>query len=414
MLNPTKCEFGVKEIDFLGHQINHNGVAPLPQKVTTVMEFPQPKTAQSLREFIGMVNFYHRFIPQVADKLRPLYAAILPQKRDLVWTVEQDTAFQECKKALAAAILLHHPCTNAPISLTTDASDAAAGAVLAQYVDGQWQPLAFFSKKFRPPETRYSAFDRELLAMYLAVRHFRYFLEGRQFVIFTDHKPLTFALNRTSEPWSARQQRHLSAISEFTTNIRHVSGKENVVADALSRAVVSSYTAQPAQIDYTALAATQETDPDLQQLQKNANGLQLQRVQIADTSLWCDMSTNQPRPLVPKEWRRHVFHTLHDLAHPSVRATRKLIAQRFVWFGMNKDIAVWSRACNRCQLTKVHKHTVAPLGTFMPPTQRFQHVHVDIVGPLPYSKGYNYLFTAVDRFTHWPEAIPMTDMSTTS
>ena len=180
----------VSEINFFSHRINHNGVSPLPQKVTSVIELPQPKTAQSLREFIGMVNFYHRFIPQVADKLRPLYATIQPQKRDLLWIAEQDTAFQECKKALAVATLLHHPCTNAPISFTTDASDTAAGAVFEQYVDGQWQPLAFFSKKFRLPETRYSSFDRKLLAMYLAVRHFRYFLEGWQFVYFTDHKPL--------------------------------------------------------------------------------------------------------------------------------------------------------------------------------------------------------------------------------
>ena len=95
-------------------------------------------------------------------------------------------------------------------------------------------PLAFFSKKLRQPEKKYSAFDRELLALYLGVRHFRYFLEGRKFIAFTDHKPLTFSMAKASEPWSARQQRQLSYVSEFTTDIRHIHGKDNTVVDTLS------------------------------------------------------------------------------------------------------------------------------------------------------------------------------------
>ena len=143
-----------------------------------------------------MVNFYHYFIPQVADKLCPLYAAILPQKYNLV---EQDTAFQECKKVLAAAILLHHSCTNAPISLTTDTSDTAAGAVLAQYVDSQWQPLAFFSKKFRPPKNMVQCIQLGTTGNIPCMWYFQYFLEGQQFIIFIDHKPLTFALKQQQQ-----------------------------------------------------------------------------------------------------------------------------------------------------------------------------------------------------------------------
>jgi hypothetical protein len=101
--------------------------------------------------------------------------------------------------------------------------------------DNGWQPLSFFSAKLSPTEARYSAFDRELLAAYLAVRYFRFLLEAREFHILTDHKPLTYALHRVSEPWSARQQRQLSYLAEFTADMRHVAGKDNVVADALSR-----------------------------------------------------------------------------------------------------------------------------------------------------------------------------------
>ena len=136
--------------------------------------------------------------------------------------------------------MLSHSVVDSPISLTTDVSNIAIGAVLEQRVGQVWKPLAFFSKQLRTPELTYSTFDRELLALYLSIRHFRFMLEGRTFIAFTDNKPLTFALAKASEPWSARQQRHLAAISEFTKDIRHISGKTNVVADALSRTIISA------------------------------------------------------------------------------------------------------------------------------------------------------------------------------
>ena len=109
------------------------------------------------------------------------------------------------------------------------------GAVFQQLVWGTWAPLAFYSKKLYSAETGYSTFDRELLAAFAAVKHFRFMLEGRDFTLFTDHKPLTFALFRVSPPWSARQQRHLSYLSEFTSGLVHLPGLQKVVADALSR-----------------------------------------------------------------------------------------------------------------------------------------------------------------------------------
>ena len=140
-------------------------------------------------------------------------------------------AFNATKQALADATMLAHPQHDAPIALSVDASDMAVGGVLKQLVSDTWQPLAFFSCMLRPPETKYSAFNRELLGVYLGVRHFRFFLEGRPFTIFTDHKPLTFAMARMTDPWSAWQQRHLAYISEFSTDIQHVVGKNNAVAD---------------------------------------------------------------------------------------------------------------------------------------------------------------------------------------
>ena len=112
-------------------------------------------------------------------------------------------AFQDAKTALAGATNLMHSPHNAPTSLTVDASYLVVGAALQQLVHGTWQPLAFFSKQLRPPERKYSAFDRVLLALYLRVWHF---LEGREFIVYMDHKPLTFCMAKMSNPWSSRQQ----------------------------------------------------------------------------------------------------------------------------------------------------------------------------------------------------------------
>ena len=124
----------------------------------------------------------------------------------------------------------------AQTALTVDASQFAIGAVLEQLVNGIWQPLGFFSKKLQEPrETKYPAFDRELLGAFLGFRHFQYFLEGRRFTLYTDKNALVPAMRKATEPHNARQTNQLSNISEFTTNIRAIEGKHNVVALSLAR-----------------------------------------------------------------------------------------------------------------------------------------------------------------------------------
>ena len=142
-----KCVFGVKAVDFLGHRISSKGVLPLPSKVSAISSFPVPTTIKSLQEFVGMINYYHRFIPQVAATMSPLYAVLAGKPKHLVWGPSQNTAFLSIKSALSEATYLKFPAPNAPLLLSTDASDTAMGAVLEQVIHGQHQPLAFFSKK---------------------------------------------------------------------------------------------------------------------------------------------------------------------------------------------------------------------------------------------------------------------------
>ena len=112
---------------------------------------------------------------------------------------------------------------------------------------------------------------------------------------------------------------------------------------------------------------------------------------------------------MPISFRRRVFENLHSLAHPGTCPSKRLIAARYVWPGLNKDVTSWARSCLSCQQSKISQHVASPLQSFPVPSSRFQHLHVDIVVPLPPLRGDTYLFTIIDRFTHWPEEIPMAD-----
>ena len=181
VINRNKCVFGTKEIAFLGHQVSAAGIVPSQEKVRAIRDFPKPSSVKSLQEFLGMLTYYHQFLPHIAGTLAPLYDALAGKKKyaTLTWSLRMDDAFITAKDALADATLLIHPVADASTALTVDASQIAVGAVLEQLVNGIWRPLGFFSRKLREPrETKYPAFDRELLGAFLATRHFWYFLEG--------------------------------------------------------------------------------------------------------------------------------------------------------------------------------------------------------------------------------------------
>ena len=421
VLNAEKCQLGVPELDYLGHHVSASGIQPIVDRVEAIRKFPLPRDVGHLQTYLGMVNFYRRFLPAAARVLRPLTEALKGAAKGAIeWTGEMKTAFESSKMALYNACELAHPDPRAEISLVADASDTHVGAVLQQKARGNTtRPLAFFSTKLDAAQRRYSAFDRELLAVYLGVRHFRWLLEGRVFHVVTDHKPLTFAMLKMADAWSARQQRQLSFISEYTTDIRHIAGCENVVADALSRpsaAITSGQVAVVApgtsgQLDFDAIARDQECCEGVQQMLQSTC-LQPEKVEVSGVQLWCDTSAGRIRPLVPSTQRKAVFQVIHDLAHPGIRATKRLVTSRFVWPGCSSDVATWCRQCPGCARGKVTIQEKTVPAVIPIPELRFSHVHVDLVGPLPPSKdGHTHVLTVIDRSTRWPEVIPVRDLT---
>ncbi len=196
-------------------------------------------------------------------------------------------------------------------------------------------------------------------------------VEGREFHICTDHKPLIYALDARPDRHTPRQIRHLDFIAQFTSDIRFVKGSENVVADALSRVTLNASQRQVPTVDFLALALAQQSDPDLQ---NSDTALDLRTVTLppSNTPLICDVSTGNPRPFVPENFRHTIFLSLHQLSYPGIRATQKLITARYdtarydtaryVW-----PVRRWTRACRQYQRAKVYRHTTAPLIPFPTP-----------------------------------------------
>lgn len=413
-INSDKCEFGKTEIKYLGHLITQKGLAPLPEKVEAITQYQKPMSAKDLKRFILCVNFYRRFIPKAMEAQLVLQSLIQGNikndRRPVIWTPEAEIAIQDFKSKLANATLLAYHRGNAKLTLAVDASDTCTGGVVHQQFNDKLEPLGFFSKKLSNAETKYSTYDRELLAIYRAIKHFKYMLEARHFTVFTDHKPLCFAFQQSSEKASPRQFRHLDFIGQYTTDIQHVKGVDNVVPDFLSRIY-----AIERGINYDLMADQQQTDIQLKQIIKGTSEisvtLQLLPIPFSNKQLYCHVNKNIARPYIPAESRKLAFETYHNLSHPGIKATNKLITGKVFWPQMNKNIAEWSRQCIQCQRSKIHRHNRAQLESYQPPEARFEHVNIDLVGPLCSSNGFRYLLTCIDRFPRWTEAIPIIDQT---
>ena len=446
-----KCEFGQPTMDYLGYQVSTTGIRPLKRKVDAIEKIPKPTTQKALMQYLGALNYFRSSLSglvksgkyhNAANLLQPLYSVAttpIPAKKfEEVWENSPvlQGAFEDSKKLLTRAAELCHPDPQLPLALMCDASDHSVGSVLLQQSkSGKWFPLGYMSRHLSIDKSRWSTCRKELLAAQAGLRYFISEIYGRHCVIYSDHAPLVLAFKNPQgfQLHDPVAQRALMEIGQFTKDIRHIEGIKNTGSDYLSRIppdvrgaeyqnstdqskkpVIAAleghklHSMSPAVI-FEAQESCQETA--LLRSGRHATSLAFQNVEFGEVELFCEISQSKPRPFLPKQLRKHAIEQLHGLAHTGIKETIRNIASHYYWTDMRAEITRYVQTCHGCQSVNPSKFKPPHLGKFEVPDQRFTHIHVDIVGPLPESEGYKFLLTIIDRTTRLLFALPVKDTS---
>ena len=239
-LKHEKCAFMISEVEYSGHSILAKGIQPVSEKVRAIRDAPRPQDVSQVRSFLGMLNYYGKFLPNLAKLLRPLYD-LLQSATTWNWGESQEQAFCKAKELLSSIPLLTHYDPEKPLVLSCDASPYGVGAVLLE--DQSERPIAYASRTLSPAERKYAQLDKEALSIVFGVKHFHQYLYGRKFFILSDHKPLQYLLGETRgipAMASARIQRWALMLSAYNYEIRYKPGAEHANADGLSRLPVTT------------------------------------------------------------------------------------------------------------------------------------------------------------------------------
>ena len=411
IINPDKCVIAVNEVNMLSYHISKNGIRPSAEKREVINSMIKPQTEAELHTYVGLVNYYNRFIPSCSLLLAPLYKLFTQKKsckKPTKWTPEADRAFSLTKKAMND-VCLTHPDAAKPISVMIDASNYGIGGVVQQLEENEkWRPVQYFGRKLSKTEQRYSTFGRELLAAFASLKKFKHHLEGRDFTLFTDHKALVSAVKKHSESKLDREKRQLEFIRTLTKDVQHIPGKSNQVADALSRAVNSI--TFPEEVDlYEIYKAQREETNDFKSDEEMARRtLSLPNGKII---VWYETSLGFDRLYIPESKRTEVFNKHHELGHKGVKATKRYMSSKYFWKGMAKDIEVMVKDCVRCLEAKSSRSVQSELQQFSTETCRFHTIHTDIVTMSDESYGFKHCLSVIDRTTRFPMVIPLKDMT---
>jgi hypothetical protein len=412
---PSKCTFFTDNIDYLGYLVTPEGIKPNPTLVEAIVKYPRPETLKSLQSFLGMTNFYRRFIKNYSKQALPLTNALqnASNSRPIVWNIMMEVAFQDLKDALINAPCLQLPDPDGEFEVTTDASEDAktVGCVLTQ----NGHPVAFESRKLNPHQLNYTVHDKEMCAIMHALTLWRPFLLGKHFKVYTDHRSLT---HLKSQPHlNQRQIRWMEQAADYDCEILYKPGKENVVADALSRIQINALSPLPTKTLNTQITQGYKHEPFRTLIQNiDEKGGTTERYKVdKDKLLYYRTDEYEPwRLCIPDiPYRKQIIHENHDLAiagHPGFIQTYAKIARLYYWPNMSADIRRHTKECDACQRTK--PSTQKPSGELRPlpiPARPWQSIGMDFLGPLPESKSHHdMILIIIDRLTKMAHFIPTT------
>ncbi|XP_064466262.1 uncharacterized protein K02A2.6-like [Ornithodoros turicata] len=436
-LNEKKCVFLTREVTFLGFCVDARGIRPTQDKVDAIRYARKPSNVRELQSFLGLLNFYDRFLPNKATELECLYR-LLDKNATWKWAKEHDAAFHRVKQLLRYDRLLVHYDVKRPLTLSVDASPYGLGAMLSHVMDnGEDAPVFFASRTMTTSERNYAQVDREALAIIFGITKFRQFVTGRRVTIYTDHKPLVGLFNPakpTPTMISPRMLRWSLQLGALDYQIIYRPGKEMLCADALSRLPVEDDIEDNLvddSVQVLMVEAMQDTSLTALTAQKIADETSKDRVLRRVTRWvlqgWSKEAQETPdffkvrnelsilrgcllrgdRVVIPESCRQQVLQLLHA-GHQGVVRT-KALARSYVWWpGLDRNIEQVVGECRACQATRN-----APSRCVHPwplPNNPWERLHADFAGPF---NGNTFLIV-VDSFSKWPEVVPVSSMTVAS
>lgn len=398
----AKCRFFCRRLKFLGFIIGFGEIKSDPEKVRIMAEYPRPKTARDIRQFLGLAGHYRRLIGRFSEMAAPLTDLLKGDGRSLVWSDEAENAFLTLKRALTSDPVVKNPRLDQEFHIQCDASDVAAAGVLGQFHDGQEVVIAYWSHKWVGHERSWAATEKEAACVLMAIRHYRAYIAGDHFTVYTDAKALTHLLTIKSEGPS-RLARWSLEMAEYDVDIKHRPGKDNLVPDALSRAVMALDDADPGIDDpwlanmIGRIAAEPQRYADLR-----LEGRRLYKLE----SLVDDIGgpTFTWKEYVPEVCRKEVVESKHrELCHMGWEKCFEALRRMYFWPGMRRITAEVIRSCQVCLHTKRRAaNTRVPMGRPRIADHPFQMICIDHWGPLTRStKGNTYLLVVVDVLTKY-------------
>ncbi|MDI9312181.1 MAG: reverse transcriptase domain-containing protein [Limnohabitans sp.] len=427
-LKPSKCHFAMPEVSFLGHVIADSGIRPDPSKIEKLQKFEQPKNSKDVLSFLGLINYYRKFVPNLYKLEKPLRNLTL-KNAEFVWTDECSYCFDNLKFLLTTSPILAHFDERLPIILKTDASGIGVGVVLSQVHPEGERVVAYDSHCFAKAERNYPTIQKEGLGIMYGLKVFRHYLHGRHFTIMTDHSALIHIQNMNNQ--NMRLRKWAIMLQEFDFDIMHKKGSSHSDADCLSRYFSETEKDLNVQVEYDPpllsivdddLVSKQREDPFSSKIITNIEkGMQVNPFFIKDSILFKRFVRDncfKDCIVIPKTHISDVLRHCHDSplsGHLGVKRTIRRVREKYFWRGMNKDILSYVRSCELCQSKKSPR--TGPVGNLksLTPVSPWYRVGIDILGRFPKSNvGNKYIIVACDHFTKWLEieAVPNANAST--
>lgn len=410
-LNVEKCEFCRPSLRYLGYVIDARGLRVDPDKVTAILNVPRPANVREVRKFVGVASWYRRFIPDFATRLEPL-TSMQRKNQKFLWTEAAENAFTDIKNLLIQAPILSCPDFTLPFQVQTDASGVGLGAVLYQDFPEGERVIAYASRTLTQAEKKFSATELECLAVLWTVEKWRPYLEGYTFTVHTDHASLLW-LHNLKDP-QGRLARWALRLQQFDFSIVHRKGKDNVVADFLSRAPLESLALvnfpnpvrDPWYLKMLDLVTTYPERYPAWRVDDNV----LYKYVKADRKLLDPAA--EWKIVVPKEARETVFAECHDSptsGHLGIYKTCRRIIDKYYWPQLRMDTTRYIRRCPTCQRVKVEQKLPAgQMGQERNVDGPWRRISADLMGPMPRSTaGNKYLLVVTDTFSKYSLLFPL-------